>query len=503
MSNRFLLCGLAALITVESLLSAPALAQTERSTAPPEPVFEEFCLTGDFNLGARLQGLGPGVDELYPARMCVVSSDDPDFVQFHGAGHSNPDVESTFTVQYRMPNEVRIVGESSSPDIVFRGKDITAEARRTRRLDPRRLVTELERYPEWIVNRDDQGWIEIRYPQETSAVRARIEDRRLRVLETTVDLPLRGRVPMRWTWTWPPEADAEPEVELSVDGALMFVAGAERRILSAEEAAKLAGRAAATEEREVPPENWPARIDMQREALADGVWRVLGVRTGFHHLVVETGAGLIVADAPAGWVEMHQIPPTDLVPGLGISGLSERFIDFLHEQWPDQSIRAVALTHAHDDHAGGARAFAATGAAIYAPAEVADFLERALNRPTMPPDRLTSKGLDAKVIPVSQRLVLEDTDRSVELLPLGAGPHVSAALGVWAPKARLFFQSDLLVPGAESDAPRPDRARSECWFARWAVDHLPPDALVLNSHNTTQLPVARLKRYTESDLCKN
>jgi hypothetical protein len=218
-------------------------------------------------------------------------------------------------------------------------------------------MTELERQPEWVVGRDEHGWIEIDYPGETAAVRAHIEDRRLRVLETTADLPLRGRVPVRWTWRWPGDGDSEPDVELRVDGALMFRADAERRTLSAEEAAALADRSAASEEREVPPDNWPARIDMQREALADGVWVVQGVRTGFHHLVVETSTGLIVADAPAGWVEMHQIPPADLVPGLGVSGLSERFVDFLREHWPEQPIRAVALTHLHDDHAGGARAF--------------------------------------------------------------------------------------------------------------------------------------------------
>ena len=101
---------------------------------------------------------------------------------------------------------------------------------------------------------------------------------------------------------------------------------------------------------------------MQLEELADGIYFVRGVRTGFHHLVIDTEQGLIIGDAPAGWVEITQIPPADLVPGLGISGLSEKFIDFLGEQFPGKAIRAVALTHLHDDHAGGARAFAATTA---------------------------------------------------------------------------------------------------------------------------------------------
>jgi len=79
---------------------------------------------------------------------------------------------------------------------------------------------------------------------------------------------------------------------------------------------------------QVPGEYWPARINMQRVDVADGVYLIRGARSGFQHLVVDTAEGLVVADAPAGWVELHQIPPADLVPGLGISGLSERFIDY-------------------------------------------------------------------------------------------------------------------------------------------------------------------------------
>ena len=353
-------------VALGTLLACTASEQADPASSP-DPAVEEFCLVGELNLGARLQGRGTGGDELYPVRMCVVSSDESGVVQFHSSGHSNADVEGAFTARYRVPEEVRIVGDSGSPDIVFRGKDITAEARRNRRLDPQRLVAELEQHPEWIVGRDEQGWVELRVFPETTHVRALVQGNRLQVLETTVDLPLRGRVPVRWTWMWPAEASSEPEVELFVDRSLMLRAQGERRTLTPEEIAEIGGRGLPREEREVPADYWPAHIDMKREPLAEGVWVVQGVRTGFHHLVVETGAGLVVADAPAGWVEIQQIPPADLVPGLGISGLSERFIDFLHEHWPDRPIRAVALTHVHDDHAGGARAFAAEGASRLCP----------------------------------------------------------------------------------------------------------------------------------------
>ena len=256
-----------------------------------------------------------------------------------------------------------------------------------------------------------------------------------------------------------------------------------------------------TAPREIPGVNWPAAINMRLETLANGVHRVTGVRTGFNHLVVETAGGLVVADAPAGWVELHQIPPADLVPGLGVSGLSERFIDFLGEQFPAVPLRAVALTHAHDDHAGGARAFAAAGAQVYAPAAVAGWLETALNRDDMPPDRLARMRGRVEIRPVDGRVPLDDPQRAVELLTLPSGPHVDAALGVWVPSAKLFFQSDLHVPGGDADSPRADRNDTECWFARLAVKELPGDSEVLNSHSLTRTPVSRLLRYTQHDAC--
>ncbi len=236
--------------------------------------------------------------------------------------------------------------------------------------------------------------------------------------------------------------------------------------------------------------------------VADGVHLVRGVRTGFQHLVVETAEGLIVADAPAGWVELHQIPPTDLVPGLGISGLSEKFIDFLGETFPGQRIRAVALTHAHDDHAGGARAFAASRAVIFAPAEYTGFLEQALNSDKMPRDRFTSVNGAIDVVPVADAVTLSDPANTVRLLAIGPGPHASASLGVHAVDAGYFFVSDLHVPNSDADRPRSDRVRTECWFAEWAVANLPPGTVVLNSHSAPRTPVSRLENYRQSDACR-
>jgi len=210
------------------------------------------------------------------------------------------------------------------------------------------------------------------------------------------------------------------------------------------------------------------------------------VRTGFQHLVVDTSEGLVVGDAPAGWVEFHHLPPTDLAPGLGSDGLSHRFIEFLGETFPGRPIHAVALTHAHDDHAGGARAFADSGARVFAPQELASFFDEAL---------------DIRTIPIRKEALIGSEENRVRLVPMGPGPHADSMLGVWAVDRDWFFVSDVHVPNSDAAVPRPERAITECWFAAWAVDNLPETTRVVNSHSAPQTPVSRLADYLASEEC--
>jgi glyoxylase-like metal-dependent hydrolase (beta-lactamase superfamily II) len=423
----------------------------------------------------------PGRDEFVKTRWCVVTEDDSERALFSGSGKSNPDMHGDFTLAALPPDLVRIVNADDPPDIEFHGADGLAEARLLRRIDPLRLVEEHEQSP-----LDD--------------VRVQIEDGRLQSLAMSADLPLRGRVPVTWQWDW--SSKKRPVLTIEVDGDTLFTARGKWRELTDAEAEQLWAATPGAEPVQVPGDYWPARINMQRIDLADGVHLVRGVRSGFQHLVVDTEKGLVVADAPAGWVEIHQVPPTDLVPGLGISGLSENFIDYLSAEFPGQRIRAVALTHAHDDHAGGARAFAAAGAVIFAPAELTRFLETAFNRPTMPHDRFNSVNGGIDVIPVADAVTLSDPGNTVRLMSIGAGPHASASLGVHVVEPGYFFVSDLHVPNSEDDTPRADRVVTECWFAGWAVANLPPETVVINSHSTPQTPVSRLANYPQSEACQ-
>jgi hypothetical protein len=104
---------------------------------------------------------------------------------------------------------------------------------------------------------------------------------------------------------------------------------------------------------------------------------------------------------------------------------------------------------------------------------------------------------------VDESLTLPDDTRPVRLMSLGNGPHSTAGLGVYLPRQGYFFQSDLHVPRDESPQPRPDRAATECWFAAWAVRHLPPDVRVLNTHTHVETPLERLNQFLDTDLCRS
>jgi glyoxylase-like metal-dependent hydrolase (beta-lactamase superfamily II) len=427
-------------------------------------------------------------------------------VHFSARGKSNPDMQGDWAVSYFPPDVVRIVNRDSPPDIEFAGKSVEAEARRLRRVDPVLLMEELADNSEWVLSAEsnrstNERTLTVRYPGSEFDVSMVVRQGRLQALETLANFPLRGQVPIAWNWTW--KRGATPDLTITLEGQPLFEGTSVRRHVSSQELSELWKLSGELEAVAVPGDRWPSRISMQRRELAAGVHLVTGVRTGFGHMVVETSKGLVVGDAPANWVETHQLPPADLAPGSGVSGVSEGFIDYLSNEFPETPIRAVALTHIHDDHAGGARAFAAAGAEIYAPSKVANWLNHALNRKSMPTDRLTQNRGSVRIIPVDDRASLDDPVNTVSFVELPEGPHVNSSLGLWARDAGVFFQSDLHVPRDDSSEPRADRLATECWFAEWAVANLPADTIVINSHSLPVTPVSRLADYLKSERCRN
>ena len=109
----------------------------------------EFCLDGEFDLAARLQGWTHRPGEWTPMRWCVTTDDATARVLFSATGKSNPDIEGGWTVAFVPPDLVRIVNRESPPDVEFKGASASEEAERYRRIDPRRLAAEVRKAPDW------------------------------------------------------------------------------------------------------------------------------------------------------------------------------------------------------------------------------------------------------------------------------------------------------------------------------------------------------------------
>ena len=121
--------------------------------------------------------------------------------------------------------------------------------------------------------------------------------------------------------------------------------------------------------------------------------------------------------------------------------------------FPNKPIRYVAVTHHHDDHAGGIRTYIAEGATLLGlPGERTFFEKVAKSVFTIDPDALSLNPQPLKFESIDRgRRVLTDGTTTVELLDIGPGPHAEEMLVAYLPAEKLVFQGDLLNRPANND----------------------------------------------------
>lgn len=139
----------------------------------------------------------------------------------------------------------------------------------------------------------------------------------------------------------------------------------------------------------------------------------------------------------------------------GNDRVSLQAIEQIKKTIPNKPIKYVAVTHHHDDHAGGIRTYMAEGATlIVAPGEEAFFKKVSAVHFSADPDTLTRKPREPKFEPLQNgKRVLTDGTMTVELYDIGKGPHTEEMLVAYFPDQKLIFQGDLLNRPANGDVP--------------------------------------------------
>ena len=181
--------------------------------------------------------------------------------------------------------------------------------------------------------------------------------------------------------------------------------------------------------------------------LAENVYTV--VAGGYNVLFVDFKDFIFVMEAPGG------------------DNVSRQAIEQIKKTVPGKPIRYVAVTHHHDDHAGGIRTYIAEGATlIAAPGEKSFFEKIAKSKFTIDPDTLTRNPQPLKIETVQGgKRVLTDGTTTVEILDIGSGPHTDEMLVAYLPNEKILFQGDLLNNPSNGDAAIANDTTAH--FAKW------------------------------------
>jgi hypothetical protein len=173
------------------------------------------------------------------------------------------------------------------------------------------------------------------------------------------------------------------------------------------------------------PVSRPARVTV--EDVARGIWYLAG--EGHHSVVVEFADHLTLIEAPS-----------DDRRTLAV-------IAKARELRPGKPLTQVINTHHHFDHSGGLRAAIAEGLTVIAHDANRAFYERIATRPaTIAPDALAKQPKPLKIETVSDKKVLSDITRHLEIYAIEDSPHCGAFLMVYLPNERLLVEADAYQP---------------------------------------------------------
>jgi glyoxylase-like metal-dependent hydrolase (beta-lactamase superfamily II) len=179
-----------------------------------------------------------------------------------------------------------------------------------------------------------------------------------------------------------------------------------------------------------------ATVRVESQKLSDGVWLVAG---GSHHSVaVEFADFVSVVEAP-------------LNEERSLAVIAE-----VQKLVPNKPIRYLVNTHHHFDHSGGLRTYVAEGATIVTHQGNRDFYEDVVFHPAQrvaQPDRLSLAPRAPTFETLSQKYVISDGVRTMEIFTVQGLGHSQGMLIAYLPKEKMLVNADLYSPPAQGAQP--------------------------------------------------
>ncbi|HLG14406.1 MAG TPA: MBL fold metallo-hydrolase [Blastocatellia bacterium] len=175
-------------------------------------------------------------------------------------------------------------------------------------------------------------------------------------------------------------------------------------------------------------------VRVESQKLADGVWYLTG---GSHHsAAIEFKDHVAVIEGP-------QTEERSLAVIAEVKRLA-----------PGKPIKYLVNTHHHFDHSGGIRTYAAEGATIITHQINRAFYERASRAPrTLSPDKLSQTKHPLAIATFTDKQVLTDGARVVELHHIKGSTHNDGIIMAYLPKEKLLIEADVYTPAAPNAPP--------------------------------------------------
>jgi glyoxylase-like metal-dependent hydrolase (beta-lactamase superfamily II) len=178
----------------------------------------------------------------------------------------------------------------------------------------------------------------------------------------------------------------------------------------------------------------PPAVKVDVDKLADGVYYMTG---GSHHSVaIDQRDHIVVVEAPLN------------------EARSAAVIAKVKETIPNKPIRYLINTHHHFDHSGGLRTYVDEGATIVTHALNKPYYEQAWAAPrTINPDKLAGSNKSATFETFTEKHVLTDGRRTIEVHQIAGSGHNDAFAMVYLPAEKILVEVDAYTPLAGNTPP--------------------------------------------------